>query len=283
MSIDDAEQVSALLQAVRPNEIYYLAAHHNSSEQSEVDNSPSEYEIYHRTHVVGLLNFLWAIRRHSPDSRLFYAASSLVFSGIHGPIQNEDTQFTPHGYYGLTKAQGIMVCREFRRSHGVFAAAGILYNHESALRSDKFLSKKIIASAHRISLGLEEELILGNLAAETDWGYAPEYIEAFQRILRTNTPDDFVVATGESHSVAEFAQIAFSCFGLDFQKYVVENQRMLNRIVPRKVGDNSKLKIATGWTPTLNFENMVRKLVNDYLECGSYNLVAQGSVREKSH
>lgn len=264
-SIANTVQVSELVAAIRPSEIYYLAAHHVSSEQNGVENSPSEYEAYHRTHVMGLLNFLWAIRNHSPSSRLFYAASSLIFNGTNGPIQNEETPFTPFGFYGLTKTQGVLICREFRQKHDVFASAGILYNHESALRPDRFLSKKLISAAYRISLGLQSDLLLGNLAAETDWGYAPDYIDAFQLILRLKKPDDFIVATGESHSVAEFAQIVFGHFGLEYATFVRENLAVLNRHVPRKIGDNSKLRRATGWSPTRNFPSMVQTLVRDYL------------------
>lgn len=265
-SVVDTRQVLALVESVRPSEIYYLAAHHVSSEQNGSDNSPSEYEAYHGVHVVGLLNFLWAIRNHSPNSRLFYAASSLIFSGTHGPIQNEETPFTPVGFYGLTKAQGILICREFRERYGIYAAGGILYNHESVLRPAKFLSKKLISSAHKISLGLQQELVLGNLSSETDWGYAPDYVEAFQLILRANNSDDYLVATGEAHSVAEFATIVFDCFGLDFRNYVRESNQVLNRHVPRKVGDSSKLKNLTGWKPAHDFSTMVRTLVRDYLE-----------------
>ena len=264
-SVANTEQVSNLVAQVHPSEIYYLAAHHVSSEQNGADTSPNEYEAYHRTHVFGLLNFLWAIRNHSPQSRLFYAASSLVFNGSQGPIQNEETPFTPVGFYGLTKTQGLLICREFRERHGVFASGGILYNHESALRPKNFLSKKIISSAHHISLGLQQNLLLGNLSAETDWGYAPDYVEAFQLILKVSTAADFVVATGESHSVAEFAKMAFKCFGLDSERFVRENPSVLNRHVPRKIGNCTKLKVSTGWAPTLTFSDMVCTLVNDYL------------------
>ncbi len=265
-SVANTNQVSALVDAVRPSEIYYLAAHHVSSEQNGSDNSPSEYDAYHQAHVVGLLNFLWAIRNYSPNSRIFYAASSLIFSGKHGPIQNEETPFTPVGFYGLTKTQGILICREFRERYGIYTAVGILYNHESALRQERFLSKKLISSAHKISLGLQQELVLGNLSAEADWGYAPDYIDAFQYITRAPNPDDYVVATGESHSVEEFAKIVFSCFGLNYANYVRESTTVLNRHVPRKVGDSSRLRNLTGWKPTHDFRTMVQTLVCDYLE-----------------
>lgn len=270
-SVANTDQVSALVDEVRPSEIYYLAAHHVSSEQNGSDNSPSEYDEYHQAHVVGLLNFLWAIRNYSPNSRIFYAASSLVFNGSHGLIQNEETPFTPVGFYGLTKTQGILICREFRERYGIYTAVGILYNHESALRQEKFLSKKIISSAHKISLGVQEELVLGNLSAETDWGYAPDYIDAFQYITRAVKPDDYVVATGESHSVKEFAKIVFSYFGLNYINYVRESTKVLNRHVPQKVGDSSKLRNLTGWKPTRDFTTMVQTLVSDYLETHEVN------------
>ena len=265
-SVANTEQVTALVKLLRADEVYYLAAHHVSSEQNGADRSPAEYDAYHRVHVVGLMNFLTAIRDHSPESRLFYAASSLVFNGVHGPSQNEDTPLTPVGFYGLTKAQGIFVCREFRQRCDVYATAGILYNHESVLRPDRFLSKKLISAAYQISLGKQHDISLGNLEAETDWGYAPDYVEAFQHILRMRTAEDFVVAAGESHTVHEFAEIVFNCFGLDYKNHVRENNALLVRQVPRKVGDSSKLKKMTGWKPSFDFEGMVRKLVEDYLE-----------------
>jgi GDPmannose 4,6-dehydratase len=264
-SVDNTNQVLELVNSIRPLEIYYLAAHHGSSEQSGSDNSPSEYADFHKVHVVGLLNFLWAIRSHSPNSRLFYAASSLVFSGNDGPIQSEETPFSPSGFYGLTKTQGILICREFRERFKIFTVSGILYNHESSLRADKFLSKRLISSAHRISQGLQQDLVVGNIKSETDWGYAPDYVEAFQLALRTVKSDDYVFATGESHSVAEFAQIVFDCFGLDYTKYVRECPNVLIRNLPRKIGNSSKLKTMTGWRPTHNFADMVQALVNDYL------------------
>lgn len=270
-SVANTDHVMSLVETFRPNEIYYLAAHHVSSEENGADYSPSEYETYHKVHVSGLLNFLCAIRNYSPKSKLFFAASSLVFNGNQGPLQNEETPFTPVGFYGLTKAQGIFICREFRERYGIFAASGILYNHESVLRHEKFLSKKLISSAHQISLGLKKELILGNLSAVTDWGYAPDFILAFQRVLRVDKPDDYIVATGECHSVAEFAQIVFKCFDLDYKKYIFENSNVLNRSVPCKIGDNSKIKSITGWQPTHDFTGMVHALVRDYLESFAAN------------
>jgi GDPmannose 4,6-dehydratase len=265
-SLLNPKHVSALLRTVQPREIYYLAAHHASAELHNNENNLAEYDKYHQTHVVGLLNFLSGIRIESPHSRLFYAASSLVFNGSNGPVQTESTPLSPVGFYGLTKAQGILLCREFRQKHGVYAASGILYNHESVYRNEKFLSKKLIAAAHRISLGLQSQLHLGNLSAESDWGFAPDFVEAFQHILRLQEADDFIIATGESHTVAEFAEIIFNQFGLNYKEYVREDELILGRRVPRKVGDFSKLQRATGWRPSCSFGEMGEKLAREFMK-----------------
>jgi GDPmannose 4,6-dehydratase len=264
-SITKPETVDALVGSVKPCQIYYLAAHHTSSEAMEDDSSLTEYNRYHEVHVVGLLNFLCAIRNHAPQCRLFFAASSLIFGSPREPIQNEETPFNPYGFYGLTKAQGVHLCREFRRRHGIFASSGILYNHESSLRGNKFLSKKLIEAAHLISLGRQKSLSVGSLSAEVDWGYAPDFVEAFQLILTANAPDDFIVATGESHTVSEFADIVFKRFGLSAERYVSENSAMLGRNAPRRVGNYSKLRKTTGWQPKFDFPTFVNTLVSDYL------------------
>lgn len=265
-SLLDKDQVLRLIDEVRPSEVYYLAAHHASSEQNDNHSDLTDYEHYHNVHVVGLINFLDAIKKCSRKSRLFYAGSSLVYSGTDGPFQNEETPFSPLGFYGLTKAQGLQICKSYRVQHGVFASGGILYNHESSLRRQNFLSKRLILSTHSIYLGHQNELLIGNLSSETDWGYAPDYVEAFQRILRLESPDDFIVSSGESHSVGEFVKIVFDCFKLNYRDFVIEDSSLLHRSLPRKVGNNRKLIELTGWNKSLDFPEMVRTLVRDYLD-----------------
>jgi GDPmannose 4,6-dehydratase len=265
-SVNRLEAVERLMKEFQPDEVYYLAAHHASSESHNGTDHPDNFEPFYQTHVKGFLNFLWAINQYSRQTRIFYAASSLLFDGSIGPIQNELTPFSPIGYYGLSKTQGVGLCQHFRKSHGIHASSGILYSHESVLRKEAFLSKKLIKAAHQISLGQRDTLQVGSLQAQNDWGYAPDYVEAFQLIVRADTPDDFVVATGETHTVAEFAQIVFACFGLDANRYVTENFGMLNRISPPKSGDASKLRRVTGWKPSQSsFQSMVETLVADYL------------------
>jgi GDPmannose 4,6-dehydratase len=264
-SIYDANSVERLIRDLKPKEIYYLAAHHSSAESREDNSSPHSYERYHQAHVTGLLNCLSAIRKHSLHSRLFYAASSLIYDGSVGPYQNEDTPFRPVGFYGATKLQGLYLCRQFREAHGVFAAVGILYSHESILRRETFLSKKLISSAHLISKNKLQQVQVGSFQARNDWGYAPDYVEVFQRILSLNAPSDFVVASGESHSVRDFATAVFERFGLDASQHVFETPGLLARETPTKTGDITKLTTFTGWTPPRSFSSMIEKLADDYL------------------
>ncbi len=264
-SIGDADSVEGLIRELKPKEIYYLAAHHKSAESAEDNSSPHSYEKYHQTHVAGLLNCLSAMKKHSLQSRFFYAASSLIYDGTIGPRQNENTPFSPVGFYGATKLQGLHLCRQFRETHGLFASVGILYSHESVLRPITFLSKKLLCAAHQISKGQLDRVTVGSLKARNDWGYAPDYVEAFQKILTLAAPTDFVVASGESHSVRDFAAAVFERFGLDASKHVFETAGLLARETPTKIGDITKLTSFTGWTPPRSFSSMIERLVEDYL------------------
>ena len=260
------DEIKDLIFEYKPTEIYYLAAYHTSSEVTEHE-SALEYEKSHNTHVIGLLNVLNSIRDLSLSSKLFYAASALVFDGDNsGEKVKESRKFSPVGYYGLTKAQGAMLCEYYRRKYAIFAAVGYLYNHESYLRPNHFLSKKIIKAAYDISKGSKEPLLIGNLSSIVDWGYAEDYVEAFQSIMKLKTSDDFVIATGEGHSVKEFISMAFAYFQLDSEKYVIEDPSLQKRQTPPRIGDPSNLITATGWRPTYTFEGMIKKLIEDYIQ-----------------
>ena len=267
--ITNLQEVYELVRLFKPDEIYYLAAYHVSSEASAIQVSfHTQFESAQAIHVTGLVNCLSAIVDESPDTRLFYASSSLVFSGENGERQDESTPFSPQGFYGITKTEGIHLCREFRKNHKVFASSGILYNHESHLRAPDFLSAKIIKTSIRISEGSKEKLEVGNLSSRVDWGYANDYVLAFQKILAANNPDDFIVATDESHTVKEFIDIVFNYFNLNPDKYVVENQNILTRKPLVKIGDASKLRSVTGWAPSLNYHNFVIQLIKDHQKVG---------------
>jgi GDPmannose 4,6-dehydratase len=258
LDIGDPAAVRAFVASVAPVEIYYLpAVHHSSQELTQTDDLALFRDSF-AVHVTGLIHFLEA----AAGARLFYAASSHVFGDDPPSPQDETTPFAPSCIYGITKAAGVHTCRYYR-ARGVFAATGILYNHESALRRPAFVSQKIVQAARRIRDGSGETLELGTLAAAVDWGYAPDFVDAFHRILQLDRPDDFVVATGETHTVGEFAQLAFATLGLDWTAHVTERPGLLGKRVVTRVGNAAKLTGATGWRPSVSFARMIELLVGD--------------------
>lgn len=265
-SIFSQDQVRDLVRRLQPLAVYYLAAHHNSAESKSRINVIEEFKLSHETHELGLINFLEAIYTQSPKTRIFNASSSLIFDGSIGPTQNEKTPYKPVGFYGYTKLQGLLLCQHYRENFNIFASSGILYNHESHLRPSSFLSKKLILAAHRISLNLQDVVELGNLDSRADWGYAPDFVEAFQMILSLEKPDDFVISTGQSNSVQDFANIVFDSFGLNPEKYIIEKKEIITRKSFDRIGNSLKLNSATGWHPKISFSKMVKKLVVDYMK-----------------
>jgi GDPmannose 4,6-dehydratase len=212
-------------------------------------------------HVAGLLNFLEAVRILCPQARIFYAASSHIFGESKDKIQNENTPVNPSCIYGITKAAGLALCRFYRFRYGIFSAAGILYNHESVLRSGCFVSKKIIKGAIDIKKGRKNKLALGNLSAVIDWGYAPDYVRAMHLILKSKIPDDFIVATGKPHTVLDFVKAAFEHLGLNYKLYVKEDSRIVCKQNFYRIGNPMNLKIKTGWEPSVDFKEMVKLLI----------------------
>jgi len=216
--------------------------------------------------VMGLVNFLEAIRLHRKETRLFYASSAHIFGATSESPQTETTPRMPENIYAITKVTGMEACRHYREEHGIFASTGILYNHESAYRKGSFLSQKIIQGVMAIKRGDSRELVVGNLASKVDWGYAPDYVDAMVRILELPHPGDYIVSTGETHSVREMVQLAFEEQGLDYQKWVRENPTIIR--ASRKgggggsclVGDSSKLRRETSWRPSVTFSEMVARL-----------------------
>jgi len=258
------DEVEALVRLVQPEQIYYLAAYHHSSEDLEQDET-TLFERSYQVHVQGLVNTLEAMRVHSPESRLFYAASSHVFGYPQVPVQDESTPFEPRCAYGITKTAGIHACRFYREHRGVYAAVGILYNHESPLRAHKFVSQRIVQGALRVLRGLSDgesqKLVLGSLASATDWGYAPDYVDAMRRILGSPTPEDFVIATGVRHTVRDFAEAIFDELGLRWEDHVEEQPGLLRKVERTLTGDASKLRAKTGWQPSVTFREMAKILV----------------------
>ena len=260
-SVRGVTRTSAMPSLAGVDEVYYLAAFHHSSEDPLIEPG----ELFDRSvavHVTGLVRYLEAIRVQAPRARLFYAASSLIFGEPAESPQTEDTPLRPLCAYGITKTTGLQICRHYRRLHGVYAATGILYNHESPLRAEKFVSKKIVKAAKAIARGERDKLVLGDLSAQIDWGYAPDFVDAMQRILALDAADDFIVATGETHTVQELVELAFAHVGLDWRRHVEENRAVITRPPLVRVGDPSKLARATGWRASTSFPAMVGALMD---------------------
>lgn len=267
IDITNTDDVYRFIDSFKPDQVYHLAAVHSSAESKDIliDNM----ELYHSSHsvnVLSLVNFLEGIRKYSAESRLFYAASSHIFGDRAGDLQDESTPINPNSIYGITKAAGLFACRFYRNEYCIFASTGILYNHESSLRQQEFISKKIIRGAVDIKKGRKAKLVLGDLDAEIDWGYAPDYVEAMYRILDSPAADDFIIATGEKHTVRDFAQVAFGYLGLDWKSYVEGDQRLIAKNRVSLVGNPAKLMSVTGWRPSVDFNQMIRILVDEELK-----------------
>ncbi len=262
VDVSDPAAIQRLIKSTRPDEIYYVAAHHHSSEQQP--EPPAELlRESEKVHLHGPINFLETIAQSGLPARFFYAASRLIFGTPKTDLLDENSPINPEEVYGVTKAAGLTACRDYRRNRGVFACAGILFNHESPLRQPYFLSRKIVKAARAIKAGGQVDLKLGDLNARLDWGYAPDYVEAMRRIVRHTEADDFVVATGELHRVDELVSAVFSRFGLDWRKYVRADPSILAAHRPAAAGDASKLRRATGWKPSVTFEQMVDGLLRE--------------------
>jgi GDPmannose 4,6-dehydratase len=260
LDVTDATVVRESVAAIMPDELYYLAAYHHSSEEQE-DDIPVLLRRSHDVHVVGLVNMLEAVRRTAPRCRTFYAASSHVFGTPPTAVQDESTPFAPRCIYGITKTAGIHACRFYRERHALHVSVGILYNHESRYRARKFVSQRIVQGALQARearrAGHTSKLVLGDLSAVVDWGYAPDYVDAAVRMVSSELPDDFVVATGIPHTVRDFVAVAFGRVGLDWREHVEQNATLVRRQGTTLVGNSSKLRKATRWQPSVDFEEMI--------------------------
>jgi GDPmannose 4,6-dehydratase len=253
---DQSSLMSALDQA-RPDEVYNLAA------QSFVQTSWTQPVLTGDVTALGVTRLLDAIRVVDSSIRFYQASSSEMFGKVQAVPQREDTPFYPRSPYGVAKVYGHWATVNYRESYDLFAASGILFNHESPRRGLEFVTRKVTDAVARIKHGLQHELRLGNLDAQRDWGFAGDYVRAMWLMLQQDEPEDFVVATGETHSVRELVDVAFEYVGLDWQQYVVQDPRFMRPAeVDLLIGDPSQAREKLGWTPEVGFSELVRMMVD---------------------
>ena len=266
-SLESYASLFQVVQKIQPDECYHLAA------QSFVSYSFEDEFSTINTNISGTHHALSAIKTLVPHCRFYFAGSSEMFGKVRETPQNEETPFHPRSAYGISKVAGFDLTRNYREAYGLFACSGILFNHESPRRGYEFVTRKISNSVARIKHGLQQELRLGNLAALRDWGFAGDYVMAMWKMLQQDHPDDYVIATGQAHSVERFVELAFQVAGLDWRDHVVTDDAFFRPAdVEILKGDSAKAKRVLGWEPTVYFESLVQMMVEADLA-----LVARGS------
>jgi GDPmannose 4,6-dehydratase len=268
----DSHSLASALRDSEAQEVYNLAA------QSFVPTSWNQPVLTAEFTAVGVTRLLEAVRAVDPEIRFYQASSSEMFGKVREIPQTELTPFHPRSPYGVAKAYGHYITVNYRESFGLHAISGILFNHESPRRGLEFVTRKVTDGVARIKLGLAEELRLGNREAKRDWGFAGDYVEAMWLMLQQDEPDDYVVATGQEHSVQELVELAFGHAGLDWERYVVEDPRFMRPAeVDHLIGDASKARSHLGWEPRTSFRQLVEMMVDADLErMSAGRLVARG-------
>jgi GDPmannose 4,6-dehydratase len=255
--LHDQSSIMDLIEQHKPDEVYNLAA------QSFVPTSWNQPVLTGEVTALGVTRMLEAIRLFSPKTRFYQASSSEMFGKVHEVPQNEKTPFHPRSPYGVAKVYGHWITVNYRESYDLFAISGILFNHESPRRGTEFVTRKITHGAVRIKLGLAKELLLGNLEARRDWGFAGDYVKAMWLLMQNDHPEDFVVGTGETHSVQEFCEKAFSYLGLDYQEYVKQDPRFYRPAeVDLLIADSTRVRQQLGWSPNVDFNGLVEMMVD---------------------
>ncbi len=258
--LDQSSLAAALVQS-EPDEVYNLAA------QSFVPTSWTQPVLTAEFTAVGVTRLLEAIRQVNPAVRFYQASSSEMYGKVREVPQGEDTPFHPRSPYGVAKVYGHFIAVNYRESYDMHCTSGILFNHESPRRGIEFVTRKVSDGVARIKLGLQTELAMGNLEAQRDWGFAGDYVEAMWMMLQQDEPDDYVIATGEAHSVERLVDVAFSHVGLDWHDHVTLDDRFVRPAeVDLLIGDRSKAETKLGWTPKVGFEELVKMMVDADLE-----------------
>ena len=255
--LHDQGSLLSLLEEYQPTEVYNLAA------QSFVPTSWNQPALTGDITAIGVTRMLEAIRFVNSKIRFYQASSSEMFGKVLEVPQSEDTPFYPRSPYGVAKVYGHWITVNYRESFGMFAASGILFNHESPRRGLEFVTRKITDGVARIKLGMTKELRLGNLEAQRDWGFAGDYVDAMWRMLQQDKPDSFVIGTGETHAVREFCEIAFGHVDLDYKDFVVQDERFYRPAeVDLLISDPSKARSVLGWEPAVSFKELVTMMVD---------------------
>jgi GDPmannose 4,6-dehydratase len=255
--LSDQTSLVDAVESSQPDEVYNLAAQSFVGDSWTIPVSTGDVD------GLGVTRLLEAIRRVKPDARFYQAATSEMYGMVHEVPQTETTPFHPRSPYGVAKVYGYFITLNYRESYGMHASNGILFNHESPRRGLEFVTRKITNQVAKIKLGLASELYLGNVDSQRDWGFAGDYVEGMWRMLQQDTSDDYVLATGETHTVREFCEIAFGHVGLDWQEFVRIDERFVRPAeVDLLLGDPSKAKAKLGWEPTTTFTELVEMMVD---------------------
>ncbi len=260
-SLESYASIVKIIQKIKPDEIYHLGA------QSYVAYSFEDEFSTLNTNINGTHYILSAIKDFSPKTRFYFAGSSEMFGKVNKNRQDEKTRFNPRSAYGISKVAGFELTKNYREAYNIFACTGILFNHESPRRGFEFVTRKITSSVAKIKLGNQKKLFLGNISAKRDWGHSKDYVKAMWLMLQQKKPSDFVIGTGKMHSVKDFAKLAFSLVGLDYKKYVKFNKALLRPAEVDTLRANyNKAKKILKWKPTINFNQLVREMVNSDLK-----------------
>jgi len=255
-SLENYASVFKIIEKIVPDECYHLAAQSFVSYSFEDEFSTINMNL-NGTHYV-----LSSLKEKAPNCKFYFAGSSEMFGKVHEIPQTENTPFHPRSPYGISKVAGFDLTRNYREAYGLFACSGILFNHESPRRGFEFVTRKISNGVAKIKLGKEKELVLGNLEAKRDWGFAKDYVAAMWLMLQQDTPDDYVVATGETHSVQEFCELAFKHVGLDYRQYVKIDEKLRRPAEVNELrGNYQKAKTVLGWEPRTTFAELVKMMV----------------------
>jgi GDPmannose 4,6-dehydratase len=259
-SLDNVLSLIRVIKDVQPDECYHLASSSFVSYSFDDEISILNNNV-NSTHYL-----LAAIKEFAPGCRFYFAGSSEMFGNVDCSPQDETTPFNPRSIYGISKVAGYHLAKNYRTQYGLFSAMGILYNHESPRRGYEFVTRKIVSAAVKIKRGLQDHVLLGNLDAWRDWGYAPDYVQAMWLMLQADAPDEYVVASGEMHSVREFADIAFSIAGLDYKQYVRTDPHLFRPSEKMQLcGNPAKARQKLDWKPTVTFTDLVRTMVENEL------------------